>query len=167
MPITTEATQNDITVSEVALQHIHELREQSGLDDEYAIRVSVTGGGCSGLTYNLDFDNEEQFGDQVFEDKGLKILVNLKSYLYLAGTILDFSGGLDGKGFHEPQRGPNLRLRRKLRGLSVSKRRPASSRKGVSEATLHVLRLAQDQAFRAKHMAWRAEQSFTFHLILH
>jgi len=90
----------DITVTDKALSHISRLREGAGLENDYGIRVSVTGGGCSGLTYNLDFDNEEQPGDQLFEDKGLKIRVNLKSYLYLAGTELDYSDGLEGKGFH-------------------------------------------------------------------
>lgn len=89
-----------ITVSETAKEHIRNLRDQSGLSDEYGLRVSVVGGGCSGLSYNLDFDNEEQPGDQVFQVEELKLFVNMKSYLYLAGTELDFSGGLQGKGFH-------------------------------------------------------------------
>jgi iron-sulfur cluster assembly protein len=89
-----------ITVSDKALAHIKELRSRSNLDESYGLRVSVVGGGCSGLSYQLDFDNEQQTGDQVFEEKGLKLFVNLKSYLYLAGTELDFSDGLNGKGFH-------------------------------------------------------------------
>lgn len=89
-----------ITVSETAKEHIRNLREKSGLDENYGLRVSVVGGGCSGLSYNLDFDNEEQPGDQVFQADELKLFVNMKSYLYLAGTELDFSGGLQGKGFH-------------------------------------------------------------------
>lgn len=89
-----------ITVSSKAHQHIERLRHDSALDPTYGIRVSVVGGGCSGLSYKLDFDNEEQPGDQVFELDGLKLLVNLKSYLYLAGTELDYSDGLNGKGFH-------------------------------------------------------------------
>jgi iron-sulfur cluster assembly protein len=89
-----------ITVSSKALQHIQRLRQDASLDPSYGIRVSVVGGGCSGLSYKLDFDNEEQPGDQVFELDGLKLLVNLKSYLYLAGTELDYSDGLNGKGFH-------------------------------------------------------------------
>lgn len=63
------------------------------------IRVGVEGGGCSGLMYQLTFDNEEQEGDKTFEDNGVKVVVNKKSYLYLVGTTLDFSGGLNGKGF--------------------------------------------------------------------
>lgn len=63
------------------------------------IRVGVEGGGCSGLIYQLDFDNEERENDKVFEDKGVRIVTDRKSILYLAGTELDFTGGLNGKGF--------------------------------------------------------------------
>ena len=89
-----------ITVSDKAITHISRLRQDAQIEPDYALRVSVVGGGCSGLSYKLDFDNEEQPGDQVFEQDGLKLLVNLKSYLYLAGTTLDYSDGLNGKGFH-------------------------------------------------------------------
>ena len=89
-----------ITVSEKAKSHVERLRSDAGLDAHYGLRVSVVGGGCSGLSYQLDFDNEEHPGDQVFEDKGLTIRTNLKSFLYLAGTELDYSDGLNGKGFH-------------------------------------------------------------------
>ena len=89
-----------ITVSERAMEHIKRLRANSDLPSSYGLRVSVVGGGCSGLSYQMDFDNEEQPGDQVFELPEVKILVNLKSFLYLAGTELDFSDGLNGKGFH-------------------------------------------------------------------
>jgi iron-sulfur cluster assembly protein len=89
-----------ITISEKAADHVQRLRQKAGLEAEYGLRVSVNGGGCSGLTYHLDFDNESLPGDQVFEEKGVRLLVNLKSYLYLAGTELDFSDGLQGKGFH-------------------------------------------------------------------
>lgn len=70
------------------------------LDENYFVRVSVTSGGCSGLSYNMDFDNESQAEDQVFEDNGIKIVTDLKSFLYLFDSTLEFSGGLDGKGFH-------------------------------------------------------------------
>lgn len=89
-----------IKVSEEAFAHIGELRSQEGFDESYGLRVSVEGGGCSGLTYKLDFDNQEQPGDQVIEDKGIKIFVNMKSLLYLVGTELNYTGGLQGKGFH-------------------------------------------------------------------
>jgi len=70
------------------------------LDENYFVRVSVTSGGCSGLSYNMDFDNESQAEDQIFEDNGVKIVTDLKSFLYLFDSTLEFSGGLDGKGFH-------------------------------------------------------------------
>ena len=89
-----------IKVSDVALEHIGKLREKEGYDETYGLRVSVEGGGCSGLMYKLDFDNQEQPGDQVIEDKGVRIFVNMKSLLYLVGTELDYSGGLSGDGFH-------------------------------------------------------------------
>ena len=63
------------------------------------VRVGVKSGGCSGLSYDLDFDNKQQENDKVFEDNDVKIVVNKKSFLYLVGTTLEFSGGLNGKGF--------------------------------------------------------------------
>ena len=67
---------------------------------EYFVRVSVTSGGCSGLSYKMDFDNEQKPMDQVFEDNGMKVVTDLKSFLYLVNTTLDFSDGLNGKGFY-------------------------------------------------------------------
>jgi iron-sulfur cluster assembly protein len=89
-----------IKVSDTALEHIRQLRVEGGYDDSFGLRVSVAGGGCSGLMYHLEFDNQEQTGDQVIEDKGVKIFVNMKSLLFLVGTELDYTGGLSGKGFH-------------------------------------------------------------------
>ena len=88
-----------ITVTDKAKEKILELREKEGHNSEHNIRVAVEGGGCSGLMYNLKFDEKFQEKDQVFEDIGIKILVDKKSLLYLAGTVLDFSDGLNGKGF--------------------------------------------------------------------
>ncbi len=88
-------------VADSAKEKIHELFTKESLPaDQYFVRVSVTSGGCSGLTYNLDFDNESQPNDQVFEDNGVKVVTDLRSFLYLCNTTLEFSGGLDGKGFH-------------------------------------------------------------------
>ncbi|MEL6672578.1 MAG: iron-sulfur cluster assembly accessory protein [Bacteroidota bacterium] len=89
-----------IKVTDEAWDHIVKLRQDEGFDETYGLRVSVEGGGCSGLSYKLDFDNQEQPGDQLIEDKGIKIFVNMKSLLYLVGTELDYTGGLHGKGFH-------------------------------------------------------------------
>ncbi len=76
------------------------LTEQKLNEEEYFVRVSVVSGGCSGLSYKMDFDNESQPNDQVFEDNGVKIVTDLKSFLYLCNTTLEFSGGLEGKGFY-------------------------------------------------------------------
>jgi iron-sulfur cluster assembly protein len=89
-----------IYVSDKARDKVFELKRDAGLTDEYFLRVSVVGGGCSGLSYKLDFDNEPQPKDQEFEDKGVKLVTDLKSFLYLCDTELDFSDGLNGKGFH-------------------------------------------------------------------
>lgn len=89
-----------IYISDKAREKVARLKKDSNLTDDYFLRVSVVGGGCSGLSYKLDFDNEEQPNDQVFEDKGVKLVTDLKSFLYLCDTTLDFSDGLNGKGFH-------------------------------------------------------------------
>lgn len=93
-----------VTITDKAKSKIDNLMKDSGLDASYFLRVSVQGGGCSGLSYNLDFDNEEKKGDQFFEDRGIRLALDIKSFLYLAGTELDFSDGLNGKGFnfHNP-----------------------------------------------------------------
>jgi iron-sulfur cluster assembly protein len=88
-----------IAVTDKAKERIAELRTEEGHSDAHNIRVSVKGGGCSGLMYDLDFDDKIDPADEVFEDKGIKILVDKKSLLYLLGTTLDFSDGLNGKGF--------------------------------------------------------------------
>jgi iron-sulfur cluster assembly protein len=87
-----------ITVTDTAKKQAIRLMEDEGKDG-FFIRVGVQGGGCSGLMYQLTFDNEEKDGDKTFEDNGMKVVVDTKSYLYLLGTTLDFSGGLNGKGF--------------------------------------------------------------------
>lgn len=89
-----------IYISDKAKSKIAELKSGAGLDENYFLRVGVVGGGCSGLSYKLDFDNEAQPNDQVFEDHGVKLVTDLKSFLYLCDTTLDFSDGLNGKGFH-------------------------------------------------------------------
>jgi iron-sulfur cluster assembly protein len=88
-----------IIVSDKAKERILELKKEEGRTENENIRVSVKGGGCSGLMYDLGFDATMVETDHVFEDKGVKILVDRKSLLYLAGTVLEFSDGLNGKGF--------------------------------------------------------------------
>lgn len=88
-----------ITVTDKAKDRLVALRHEEGRTADYNIRVSVKGGGCSGLMYDLGFDEKINPADQVFEDKGIKILIDKKSLLYLLGTTLDFTDGLNGKGF--------------------------------------------------------------------
>ena len=96
------ATDTAIYVSEKAKAKVHKLMEDAGIanDPSYFLRVSVVGGGCSGLSYKMDFDNEIKPMDQVFEDNGIKVVTDLKSFLYLVNTKLEFSDGLNGKGFY-------------------------------------------------------------------
>ena len=95
-------TDNAIFVSDKAKAKVVSLMKDAGLTDDqsYFLRVSVVGGGCSGLSYKMDFDNEVKPMDQVFEDKGVKVVTDLKSFLYLVNTELEFSDGLNGKGFY-------------------------------------------------------------------
>jgi iron-sulfur cluster assembly protein len=88
-----------ITVSNAAKEHAINLIKEENKPTDTFIRVGVDGGGCSGLMYNLTFDNILKEGDQLFEDNGVKVVVDRKSFLYLVGTELDYSGGLNGKGF--------------------------------------------------------------------
>jgi iron-sulfur cluster assembly protein len=88
-----------ITVTENAKNHAIELIKTENRPAETFIRVGVDGGGCSGLSYKLEFDDQLKEGDQMFEDKGIKIVVDRKSFLYLVGTELEYTGGLNGKGF--------------------------------------------------------------------
>ncbi|MDX2002719.1 MAG: iron-sulfur cluster assembly accessory protein [Chitinophagales bacterium] len=87
-------------ISDKAKSQIEKIKERDHLTDQHFVRVSVLAGGCSGFTYDMKFDNEPRQGDQVFEDKGIKLVTDLKSFLYVFNTTLDFSDGLEGKGFH-------------------------------------------------------------------
>lgn len=89
-----------IKVSDIAKKKVVELMQDDGFNPENDfVRVGVKSGGCSGLSYDLNFDKEKAEGDQVFEDNGVKIIVDKKSFLYLVGTTLEYSGGLNGTGF--------------------------------------------------------------------
>ena len=88
-----------ITVTENARNHAINLIKEENRPADSFIRVGVDGGGCSGLSYKLEFDNQLKEGDQMFEDKGIKVVVDRKSFLYLVGTELEYTGGLNGKGF--------------------------------------------------------------------
>ena len=83
-----------ITVQDQAKEKLENLMKEGGYGEGAFVRVSVKGGGCSGLMYNLDFDTEFGDDDKSFEDKGIKVVVDKKSMLYLVGTILEYEGGL-------------------------------------------------------------------------
>lgn len=89
-----------IKIADQAKNKIEQLLSEEGksLANHY-VRVGVLSGGCSGLSYQLDFDSEQKDNDKMFEDNGVRILVDKKSFLYLVGTTLEYSGGLNGKGF--------------------------------------------------------------------
>ena len=89
-----------IKVSEYAKTKIEQLMSESGFNVfEHFVRVGVKSGGCSGLSYDLDFDKSASENDKIIEDLPVKIIIDKKSFLYLVGTTLEFSGGLNGKGF--------------------------------------------------------------------
>lgn len=89
-----------IKVSETAKHRVVSLMTESGYNaDKDYVRVGVKSGGCSGLSYDLSFDNKIEDSDKMFEDNAVKIIVDKKSFLYLVGTTLEYSGGLNGKGF--------------------------------------------------------------------
>jgi len=89
-----------IQVSENAKNKVIEMMQLDGYNPTTDfVRVGVKSGGCSGLSYELKFDTERNENDSIFEANGVKIIVEKKSFLYLVGTILEYSGGLNGKGF--------------------------------------------------------------------
>lgn len=88
-----------IQISETAAQKLASLKREEGRTSEFFLRVEVKKGGCSGLSYKMDFDNQQREGDQYFEAHGEKIAVDGQSFLYLIGMTLDYSGGLNGRGF--------------------------------------------------------------------
>ena len=89
-----------IKVSETAKSKVLQLMQDDGFDPTNDfVRVGVKSGGCSGLSYDLKFDKSQGDGDKLFEDNGVKIVVDTKSFLYLIGTTLEYSGGLNGAGF--------------------------------------------------------------------
>lgn len=88
-----------IQISESAVKKIANLRTEDGKDESAFLRVEVKKGGCSGLSYKLDFTTEARDGDKVIETNGLKVTIDPQSLMYVIGMTLDYSGGLNGKGF--------------------------------------------------------------------
>jgi iron-sulfur cluster assembly protein len=88
-----------ITISESASSKLAVLKKEENQIDEAFLRVEVKKGGCSGMTYKMNFDTESRSGDKVFESNGQKVVVDPQSLLYILGMTLEYSGGLNGKGF--------------------------------------------------------------------
>ena len=87
-----------IEITDNAVEQVRHMMEKEGVHAA-GLRVGVKGGGCSGLSYNLTFESQSRTGDKVFEREDVKLFCDLKSYIYLNGTVLDFDSGLMGKGF--------------------------------------------------------------------
>lgn len=90
---------NEVEITDNAVKEIKKIKSENSIPDEHVLRVGIKGGGCSGLTYTLGFDGETSEMDTIFEKDGIKLAVDGKSLFYLTGTTLDFSSGLNGKGF--------------------------------------------------------------------
>ena len=88
-----------IQISQSAVNHITELKSKEKTSQDKALRISVKEGGCSGLSYRLDFDNMKSDKDKVLESNGVALVIERKSLLYIMGMTLDYEGGLNGKGF--------------------------------------------------------------------
>ena len=90
---------SEITVTEKALSEILRIKQSNNVPENYGLRIGVKGGGCSGLTYTLNFDENEKTGDTIIETEQVKLFIDGKSLFYLMGTELDFTDGLNGRGF--------------------------------------------------------------------
>ncbi len=95
----TSVEKTEIDITEKAIKQAKRIKEENNIPEDYGLRVGVKGGGCSGLTYQLGFDADSKDGDTVIQKDGLKLFVDGKSLFYLSGTVLDFSDGLNGRGF--------------------------------------------------------------------
>lgn len=95
----TPAVHDGIVLTEKAISEVKKIKSENSIPDDYALRVGVKGGGCSGLSYTLGFDSEIKETDNITDHDGVKLIVDWKSILYLNGTTVDFSDGLMGKGF--------------------------------------------------------------------
>jgi iron-sulfur cluster assembly protein len=99
MAITQDGVELVVSISEKAAEKIRYFASKDGVTENVGVRVAVKGGGCSGLTYDLDITDKQLETDRVVEQHGVKVMVDKKSYIYLVGTELEFSDGLNGKGF--------------------------------------------------------------------
>jgi iron-sulfur cluster assembly protein len=88
-----------VVITPRAAQEIVKIKEENEIPDAHALRLGVKGGGCSGMSYVLAFDERPREGDTVYRIQGLTVYIDPKSQFYLSGTTLDFSDGLNGRGF--------------------------------------------------------------------
>jgi iron-sulfur cluster assembly protein len=95
----TVAADTPITLTERANEEVRKIMEQNSIPDTYGLRVGVKGGGCSGLSYTLGFDAEKREGDKELTINGIRLFVDSKSLFYLMGAEIDFTDGLNGRGF--------------------------------------------------------------------
>jgi len=94
-----QVVKSEIEITDNAVREIKKIKEENNIPAEHILRVGIKGGGCSGLTYELGFDAETTDADTIIEKDDVKVAVDAKSLFYLAGTTLDYSSGLNGKGF--------------------------------------------------------------------
>jgi iron-sulfur cluster assembly protein len=99
MAVTMNGAELGVSITEKAAEKIRYFAVKDGISENVGLRVAVKGGGCSGLTYDLSITDKELPTDKIVEQHGIKVMVDKKSYIYLVGTVLDFSDGLNGKGF--------------------------------------------------------------------
>lgn len=90
---------SEIDITEKAIKQVKRIRDENNIPENHALRIGVKGGGCSGMTYQMNFDSDTKDGDTIIEKEGIKLVVDGKSLFYLSGTVLDFSDGLNGRGF--------------------------------------------------------------------
>ncbi|MBS1911537.1 MAG: iron-sulfur cluster insertion protein ErpA [Bacteroidetes bacterium] len=95
----TAAPSSPIVLTEKAVDEVKKIMEANSIPETYGLRVGVKGGGCSGLSYTLGFDAEKRDADKVIEQDGITLFIDAKSLFYLMGTQLDFTDGLNGRGF--------------------------------------------------------------------
>jgi iron-sulfur cluster assembly protein len=94
-----EAPAAPLGLTERAIVEVRKIMEQNTIPESYGLRVGVKGGGCSGLSYTLGFDADQREGDKVLEHQGIRMFVDPKSLFYLMGCEIDFTDGLNGRGF--------------------------------------------------------------------
>ncbi len=94
-----EGMQSDVTISDKAADEIGKIKKENNIPENHFLRIGVKGGGCSGLSYMLAFEEEKRNGDILIEHKGVQVIVDERSLMYLQGTVLDYTDGLNGRGF--------------------------------------------------------------------